>query len=266
MVADWQSDFSYAYLRRILRAIESNFTSCLIREAPQAFKLMPRKRLLFLRHDVDIDPKRAMNMAEIENEFGIRGTYMFMVNSRLYSLEDFSVRPLFDRLISMGHEVALHFDLGTHDRGNNKPMLASLEREVTSDCHRLEAITNTPVRSISFHRPLPQFLGGPLHVAGRVNAYARELMVRYLSDSRGMWREGEPLPKLLKPDAAVLQLLIHPIWWGDKHMSPEARLEAFFQGAVHGLSAEQTKAFDDSLGGTLGIRRSGAECQQSNHA
>lgn len=250
----------------MLRAIEECFTCYLIGEAPQALNSRISKPLLFLRHDVDIDPNKAMKMAEIENEFGIRSTYMFMVNSQLYSLESSSVRSVLDRLISMGHEIALHFDFGIHHGSGSKAAIASLESEVASDCNRLEAVTNTPVRSISFHRPLREFLGGPLHVAGRVNSYARELMARYLSDSRGTWREGEPLPKLLKPDAAVLQLLIHPIWWGDRHMSAEERLEAFFQAAVHGLSAQQTRAFDDSLGGTLGIRRSGSKSQEANHA
>lgn len=238
----------------------------MIGDAEEALKLAPRKRIIFLRHDVDIDPNRVLKLAEMENEFGIRATYMFLVSSQLYSLEDSAVRSVLDRLISINHEIGLHFDLDTHQRDDVRPGVISFERDITSDCCRLEGVTNMPVRSVSFHRPLPQLLRGPLRLAARVNAYATELMVRYISDSRGQWREGEPLPKLLKPDSAVLQLLTHPIWWGDNDMSPEARLEAFFQNAVRRFSAEQAKAFDDALGRTLGIRRSGAKAQEKTNA
>jgi hypothetical protein len=233
-------------------------------EAPQALKLKSLKPLLFLRHDVDIDPYIAMRMAEIETEAGICATYMFMVNSRLYSFEDPSVRSVICRLISMGHEVAIHFDYGAHRRVESNAALDAVEKEIAAECGYLEAIVDSPIRSISFHRPLPQFLNGPLYVAGRVNAYARELMARYISDSRGRWREGEPLPTLIGFDGAVMQILIHPIWWGDNHMSPEARLEVFFRNAIAGLSAEQAKGFDESLGKTLGIRRSGAVLEYGN--
>ena len=60
---------------------------------------------------------------------------------------------------------------------------------------------------------------------GKVNAYSRELMSWYLSDSAGNWREGEPLPLLSNPDRPLLQLLIHPFWWGEEHMSAGDRLQ-----------------------------------------
>ena len=94
-------------------------------------------------------------------------------------------------------------------------------------------------------------------VVRRVNAYSRELMAWYLSDSKGNWREGEPLPKLLKPDKYLLQLLIHPIWWGDEHILPEDRLQAYFEVTTKGYSLERIKAFDVALAGHLGIQRSG---------
>jgi hypothetical protein len=110
---------------------------------------------------------------------------------------------------------------------------------------------------VSFHRPHPHFVRGPLYIAGLVNAYAAELMEWYLSDSRARWRDGDPLPRLLNPDRSLLQLLIHPIWWGDEHREGADRLEDFYQSATHHLSSEQKQTFSNALAGHLTIQRSG---------
>jgi len=95
-------------------------------------------------------------------------------------------------------------------------------------------------------------------IDGRVNAYAKELMIWYLSDSKGYWREGEPLPKLFRPSKPLLQLLIHPIWWGDEHMLPEDRLQEFFDAETQGQSYQYIKALDTALADTIpAVRRRG---------
>jgi hypothetical protein len=68
-------------------------------------------------------------------------------------------------------------------------------------------------------------LRGPLKLAGVVNAYAAELMGWYVSDSKARWREGDPLATLDRPKGKVLQVLIHPIWWGPGH--PREKLQRF---------------------------------------
>src|SRR6266571_527216 len=107
----WSSDFSYGYFRRMLQAICSNFESHLISEAPEIL-VISKKPQLIPRHDVDVSLKKALQMAQIECEFGIRATYMFIPDSTLYSLDDKVSRNILRQLVSMGHEVALHFDIG----------------------------------------------------------------------------------------------------------------------------------------------------------
>jgi hypothetical protein len=202
-----------------------------------------------LRHDVDVSLEKALEMAKIECEFGIHVTYMVIPNSPFYWLEDGTARAIFRQLISMGHEVALHFDVSEEERKNNCG-ISSVERQIEAACKRLEQAIAQPVRSISFHRPMQQFLHGPLMICGRVNAYAQELMMWYLSDSKGCWREGEPLSKLLKPEKPLLQLLIHPIWWGDEHMSLEDRVQEFFNTETRGRSRHYSETFDANLAKT----------------
>jgi len=58
-----------------------------------------------------------------------------------------------------------------------------------------------------------------------VNAYAAPLMESYLSDSAGVWRAGEPLAAIGEMHGPVLQVLIHPIWWGPEHAPAAERLD-----------------------------------------
>lgn len=93
---------------------------------------------------------------------------------------------------------------------------------------------------------------------GKVNAYSRELMSWYLSDSAGNWREGEPLPLLSNPDRPLLQLLIHPFWWGEEHMSAGDGLQTYFDAVTRGCSVQQVRALDIALTSHLpGVRRTG---------
>jgi hypothetical protein len=258
MSLGWSSDFGYEYFRRILQTIKSNFELHLVSETPQILNKIGQPKLI-LRHDVDVSLKRAIRMAEIEYDFGIRATYMVMTTSPLYRVEDVTSRNTLLKLIDRGHEVGLHFDFENEAHVNN-PQISSVEAMIYADSVRLENIVGLPIRSISFHRPQKLFVRGPSMLSGRVNASSKELMEWYLSDSKGCWREGEPLPKLLGPDKPLLQLLIHPIWWGDEHMLPEDRLQAFFDAETQGQPREYADALDAALAKIIpAVRRKGSQ-------
>jgi len=257
MSSRWSSDFSYGYFKRILQAIKSNFELRLLSEAPRILNTIGQPKLI-LRHDVDVSIKRALRMAEIESESGICSTYMVMINSPLYCVEDKPSGGILRELINMSHEVGLHFNLDDAERNSNCE-ISTVEAKIHSACKQLENITGLSVLSISFHRAIEmKFLRGRSVVCGRVNAYSQELIAWYLSDSKGCWREGEPLPKLLRPDKPLLQLLIHPIWWGEEHMLPEDRLQEFFDTKTQGQSPQYVKAFDTALASIIpSVRRRG---------
>lgn len=252
----WQFDFSYRYFRRILQAIKSNFELYLVSEAPKFLNIIEvGKPKLILRHDIDVSLKRGLRMTEIESEFRVPATYMVMINSPFYCIKDKTSRDILRQLINLGHEVGLHFDLNEEECNNNYKV-SFVEAKIHSACEALESIIGLPVQSISFHHPIPPFLRGPLMIGGRVNAYAKELMTWYLSDSKGYWREGEPLPKLFRHSKSLLQLLIHPIWWGDEHMLPKDRLQEFFDAEIQGQSYQYIKTLDTALAGTIpAVRR-----------
>jgi hypothetical protein len=257
MALGWSSDFSYRYFVRILKASKRLYELHQFHEATEILDLASDCPKLLLRHDIDIDLGGALRIGEIEHEYEVPSTFMVMLRSPFYSADEPSSRSILSSLLAMGHEIGLHFDFGEGQR-QSKCDLTSLESWIDSDCSRLEDIVRSPVRSVSFHRPAVEYLRGPLYIAGRVNAYARQLMAWYLSDSRGVWREGEPLPRLLNPEGSLLQLLMHPIWWGLEHMLPEDRLQAFFERSTQGYSVEESRALDSAFVKHVGMNRRGA--------
>jgi len=243
MPEPWSADFTYAYYRNLLTAAKRSFEPILYHEYPA--RKETGRPLLLMRHDVDASLERALAIARIEAELGVRATYMVIPNSTVYALDDPASRDALRELQRLGHAVGLHFDPPPAARAGAS--VAQLEREIDAACGVLGAAAGCDVQSISFHRPSPQFLRGPLFVGGRVNAYAAELMQWYLSDSKGRWREGEPLPRVLGAEKPVLQLLTHPIWWGEKHLPAAERMREFFGSMTRGLGAADAQRFSDAL-------------------
>jgi len=202
-------DFSYGAYFDLLGELGHRFTLHPLRD----FSLAPSS--LYLRHDIDACPRRALAMAEEEARHGISSTYMFIPTCPLYRLSEETLRPFVD----LGHEVALHFDYRTSGVEPD-----SIEAEIEKQCALISALADDEVRSISFHRPIEQFLRGPDYLFGLVNAYSATLMDCYRSDSGGEWRQD---PRQI-PEAPIVQLLTHPIWWGEEHQEPKERLAAFY--------------------------------------
>jgi hypothetical protein len=124
-----------------------------------------------------------------------------------------------DAVCRSGHEVAIHFDYRTS--GVNPDNIGPA---VEAQCEFISSLSGEPVRSISFHRPIEQYLHGPDELFGLVNAYSATLMACYRSDSAGRWR-SDPLDL---PQCPVAQLLTHPIWWNDRHQEPGECLKNFY--------------------------------------
>lgn len=250
----FDGDFRFDFYIDLLAACAKRFAIHPLGEFVPPIEVSPR---LYLRHDIDVAIAPALMLAEQEAAHGFRSTYMFIPTSPLYDISERAVQAGLKRIAGLGHEVALHFDYLTS--GVPDPSDAAiLGARVEHQCDLLAGITGERVESISFHRPLKQFLQGPDRLWGRVNAYSATLMHYYRSDSAGCWRSGNPLDDLPRAQVVTAQLLTHPIWWGVEHLAPADRLQQFFQTKSKGRTAEQRGEFSDQLSETLpGVVRSG---------
>tara|TARA_B100000029_G_scaffold497370_1_gene564900 strand:- start:56 stop:829 length:774 start_codon:yes stop_codon:yes gene_type:complete len=71
-----------------------------------------REKYLILRHDVDRSPNKALMMAKIEKEYGIKSTYYFRTRSRTFK------KNIMSKIHRMGHEIGYHYETLSDSRGD----------------------------------------------------------------------------------------------------------------------------------------------------
>ena len=186
------------------------------------------------RHDVDYSVHRALRLAEIEAEAGVRSTYFLHLHSAFYNLLE---RPVFERaqrLLEHGHWLGLHFDAGFRDGGD-------MESEMAAERDLLERLFGRAVEVVSFHNPEATGVEsiGDERLAGMVNAYGDAIRERYsyVSDSNGYWRYRRLGDVLEAADEKRLHVLTHPEWWQAEPMSPRDRIARCAEGRAQAALA-----------------------------
>lgn len=74
----------------------------------------PNKGFIIFKHDVETKPSKALKLAEIENKYGIRGSYYVQANL-LNNLKNVKV---LQQIKNLGHEVSYHYDVLDANNGN----------------------------------------------------------------------------------------------------------------------------------------------------
>jgi len=185
------------------------------------------KHFVLMRHDIDFSIEMALEVAKIENELGINSTYFFMVRNDFYNIFSKSGTRLVNKILSFGHHLGLHFDCDAYKDNITDEKINS---ECSKELEILKKWFNRDVDAISFHRPSKNILKGSYSLTSPViHTYMKSLMsnVHYVSDSRGEWRYGHPCEQDAFKNKRPMQILTHPIWWGDSLESPNNRLLKF---------------------------------------
>ncbi|MBN1555052.1 MAG: hypothetical protein JXA11_09915 [Phycisphaerae bacterium] len=169
------------------------------------------ERFVILRHDVDFSPQCALRLAKVEAELGLRATYFFLLTSDLYNLLSPPMREIPRRIVELGHEVGLHYDV---------PVLTDApdpREALGKQCTLLAELTGRPIRSMSMHNPGWNGADPFRDDTEMINAYdpAFTRDIAYYSDSCGAWRDETHAVLTAGEIPPRLQLLIHPIYWGD---------------------------------------------------
>jgi len=163
---------------------------------------------IYLRHDIDICLEEATEIARLEAVTGVRSTYFILINSPLYNLLDESSLMLLRNIQNKGHWIGLHIDTGLFPQQDNE----MIERYISNIANFYSSMIRL-VPVVSFHRPGENLLG--INFQKFVSTYSHQFFkdIKYVSDSRGMWREGCPCQILKNRVYPSLQMLVHPIWW-----------------------------------------------------
>ena len=150
-----------------------------------------KDKQIILRHDIDLDCKLALEMAQLESYFDIKSTYFFLLSNDSYNLLSNTNLDIVNQIKSFGHKISLHYDPTIYIDKQK-----SLEQEIKI----FEEILNVKVDIISLHRPSPEYLES-------------DKQIKYFADSRGSFRYGDPLDSIEFKNKKNIQLLIHPFWW-----------------------------------------------------
>jgi len=200
----------------------------------------PEGAFFILRHDVDYSPHAALDLAEQEAGRSVRATYFLLTGTRYYNLMAPGQSHVPRRLIELGHEVGLHYDVNSFDPFPR----ADWPRLLRAQASLLSELAGVPVRSIAMHQPAlngqDPFRSLPL---GFINAYEdrfnREMT--YVSDSGRAWRNDgwEMLRTGRFPPR--LHLSLHPINWAESDRDRATIFHAVHQNLIEDLGRAETE-------------------------
>lgn len=212
------------------------------------------KQSVLLRHDVDWSPRKAVRFAEIEAERDITATYFFLVSSPAYNILTSQWRSTVEEIKSLGHEIGLHFsvhqyfDTSPLDRDyGTQPPDSEVKQQVDKERSILESVTDEPIQVVSFHNP-PRWVFGESY-DDFISTYEERFFdtIEYRSDSVQRWRDEAVFPDGIP---SKVQILTHPVLWGDADGNTIDRLREERDIAVQHYTTHLNRTFSDWNGYT----------------
>ena len=201
-----------------------------------------------LRHDVDFNPFKALEMAKIERLYGIRASYYMLATAEYYGnindsqmIHSAGIGNLFMEIHNTGAEIGIHNDLLTVLILNNiDPILFNKEELKFFKSLRIPIYGTAAHGSPLAKRTAPNYevfsdfalkdsvkYEGKKYLLGlnslkeygfKYEAYHIDYGI-YLSESGGKWNDPDGFDGILKKlESSIpgdrIQILVHPDWWG----------------------------------------------------
>ena len=202
---------------------------------------------------MDFSLNRGLALAKIESEIGIKATYFLNPHCEFYNLAEASQHVIIEEILSLGHDIGLHFDAGFFGEVSEVQINDLIAREADY----LTWLFNVKPVAFSFHNPDASTLTFEANAyGGLLNCYSKRFKteVPYCSDSNGYWRFKRLHDVLSEAKDPCLQVLTHPGWWQDKPMPPRQRI---FRSAL-GRAAGIMRTYDEKLAQHGRLNHSGA--------
>lgn len=152
---------------------------------------------------------------------------------------------------ALGHELGLHFDEKAYPEAGIEETAAHILRERDM----LSALLETPVTSVSMHRPSQATLDADLQIPGMINSYGQTFFhdFKYLSDSRRRWRE--PVEEIVASGRYDrLHILTHAFWYHYQEEPIEVTVRRFISSA----NQERYRQMEENITDLASIMGGGA--------
>lgn len=206
-------------------------------------EIMSKDKFLLWRHDIDHSIHRAKKLAELEKKYFIKATYFLQLGSFFYNIFEEEIKELILNILSLGHQIGLHFD-PTQYKINTKE---DLEKYLNFEKNILENLFQVEIKVFSFHNPTEEILKyDDFKYSGMINTYAKYFKenVEYCSDSNGYWRYKR-LEDFLNEKHKKIQVLTHPSWWQKEIMSPRDRIQRCIDGRANNTAKKYDGLLDE---------------------
>lgn len=82
------------------------------------------KKSIILRHDIDAMPLKALAMAKVENNSGLRSAYFFKIRPEIF------IPEIVQQISSLNHEVGYHYEDLARNHGNYARAISDFERNL----------------------------------------------------------------------------------------------------------------------------------------
>ena len=212
------NDFTTNHFREIIKKLKQEY------EFSFYHNFNKEKKFVLWRHDVDFSLQRALQCAQIEHEEGVKATYYIHLHNEYYNLLERRENDIVKQILSLGHDIGVHFDTHFYNIKTEGEIITNLETEK----NLLEQLFKTSIKSFSFHNTNPFVMScQKWEYSGLINAYAEYFQkeVKYCSDSNGYWR-FERMMDVTNANHSRLQLLTHCEWWTENIMSPWQKIQS----------------------------------------
>lgn len=170
------------------------------------------KPLVILRHDVEVSPGRALKLAKLDNEEGAISTFFFLVTS-CYNIFEKNNTKIINEILSMGHEVGLHYDGSIINDIDSKIKIFKSQIDLINNHFGIE------IKSVSAHLPMRN--NSIIKFPNYIDAYDKKFIqdMKYLSDSNQAFRE--PIITEQLHLHKQFQLLFHDNCWSEEGLNYE---------------------------------------------
>lgn len=236
--------FSYDGYRQFLTALKQAGTCVRSRDWSED------KRVILLRHDVDLSVESALRLARIENELGVTATYLFRVSGNSYNVFASDNQHMIREIAACGFEVGLHFDPSVYGELAEDALIPLARVEADA----LASVAQQPIHTVSLHAP--SIHGQWPQIAGFINAYDPRIFSDecYLSDSRMMFRGKDPFVFIQKAAERTIQILLHALHFGPTNRTYPKILADHLVSVIRTLDEEWrlcSSTYCDQIEGSL---------------
>lgn len=184
-------------------------------------------RAVILRHDVDTDLEKAVQLAEIESIGGVNSTYFILISSDFYNPFSKNSIECINNIIGLGHRIGLHFDEQKYFTSDEEWNEESMVEYIRIEKGILENMAGQRVDTVSMHRPSANTLKADLVIPEMINSYGKQFFndIKYISDSYHRWRED--FWNVVDRCPPKIQLLTHAFWYNDESITRSCAFKNF---------------------------------------